>query len=133
MVCQSDNLKILIADDSARHIEKYATYFKKYFTKVFTAKDGAEAYEIYQEKLPEVILLDINMPKLNGIDLLKKIRETDNKTQVIILSAHSEKKYLLETSHFKITDYLVKPVTREQLKKAIDTALSTLKSQKDKS
>ncbi len=72
------------------------------------------------------MIIDINIPKLNGIELLKKIREDDYTTKAIILSAHTEVNYLLDATGLGLTKYLVKPVTRKELKEALSLVIEEL-------
>ena len=117
---------ILYIEDEQAIRENYTRYLKKYFQNVYEAEDGAEAYKIYQEKKPHILIIDINIPKLNGIDLLKKIRENDHTTKAIILTAHSETTYLLSASELKLTKYLIKPISREELKSSLKLVIQEL-------
>lgn len=118
--------KILFIEDENNIRNNYVQYLNLYFDEVFQASDGLEAYEIYKEKEPHIMIIDINLPKLSGIDLLKSIREKDSKTEVIILSAHSEKEIIQELESLSISTYLVKPVNRKDLKSALSLVTSQL-------
>ena len=118
---------ILFIEDEKAIRDNYVEFLKRYFRNVYEAEDGEEAYEIYREKAPDILIVDVNIPKLNGIDLLKKIRKQDHRTKAIILTAHSDTSYLLEAVGLKLTRYLVKPVTRAQLKDALNLVLEELK------
>jgi DNA-binding response OmpR family regulator len=118
---------ILFIEDEKAIRDNYVEFLKRYFKNVYEAEDGEEAYKIYIEKAPDILIVDINIPKLNGIDLLKKIRQKDHRTKAIMLTAHSDTSYLLEAVGLKLTRYLVKPVTRAQLKEALNSVLEELK------
>ncbi|WP_428025143.1 response regulator transcription factor [Arcobacter sp.] len=117
---------ILFIEDEDDIRKKYITYFQKWFKEVYEAKDGEEAYKIYKEKKPHILIIDINLPKLNGLELLKKIREKDHTTKAIMLTAHSDTHYLLSATELKLTKYLVKPITRVELKEALNLAMEEL-------
>jgi DNA-binding response OmpR family regulator len=117
---------VLFIEDEKAIKENYVRYLKRYFSNVYEAENGEEAYKIYKEKKPHILIIDINIPKLNGIELLKKIREEDHTTKAIMLTAHSDTSYLLEASSLKLTKYLVKPISREELKNALKLVLSEL-------
>lgn len=110
---------ILFIEDEKAIRDNYVQFLKRYFRNVYEAGDGEEAYKIYREKKPQILIVDINIPKLNGIDLLKKIREFDHTTKAIMLTAHSDINFLLEATSLKLTKYLVKPATRAELKEAL--------------
>ena len=118
---------ILFIEDEKAIRDNYVEFLKRYFRNVYEAEDGEEAYKIYKEKKPDILIVDINIPKLNGIELLKKIREEDQKTKAIMLTAHSDTSYLLDAVGLKLTKYLVKPVTRAQLKEALNLVFEELK------
>ena len=120
------SFKILFVEDEQALRENYVTYLKRYFIDVYEAEDGEEAYEIYKEKKPHILIVDINIPKMNGIDLLKKIREEDHTTKAIILSAHSDVSYLLKATELKLTKYLVKPISRQEIKEALELVVQEL-------
>ena len=111
--------KILFVEDEKAIRENYITYLKTFFAEVFEAEDGEKAYELYKLKKPDIMIIDINIPKLNGLDLLERIRENDYSTKAIMLTAHSDKSFLLKAVGLKLTRYLVKPVSRKDLKEAL--------------
>ena len=86
------------------------------------ASTGLEALEIYKKHKPNILLLDINMPGLNGLELTKQIREQDKLTRIIILTAHLEQDKLLFAAELNLTKYLPKPISRLQLKEALNEA-----------
>jgi len=118
--------KLLFIEDEQALRENYVTYLKRHFIEVYEAEDGEEAYKIYNEKKPHILIVDINIPKMNGIDLLKKIRQTDHTTKAIILTAHSDVKYLLQATELKLTKYLIKPISRQELNDALNSVIKEL-------
>lgn len=121
-----ENLSILIAEDEA-HIRKgLVEMLELYFERVFEASDGVEAYQIYQEEYPQIILTDIDMPKLNGLDLVKKIRATDNQTKIILLSAHSKVKYFQEAIPLGLVSYLIKPISSRELRAILQQTIQEI-------
>ena len=123
---EKKKFSVLYAEDEAPIREKYSQFLKRFCTDVYEAGDGEEAYKIYKEKRPDIMLVDINMPKLNGLDLVAKIREDDHNTKVIMLTAHSDTEYLLNATNLKLTRYLIKPVNREDLTAALNLAIEEL-------
>ncbi|MCX6051989.1 MAG: response regulator transcription factor [Campylobacterales bacterium] len=111
---------ILFVEDEKAIRANYVKYLQRYFKNVYEAEDGERAYEIYKAKKPHIMIIDINLPKLNGIDLLKKIREKDHSTKVLMLTSHTDTGYLLDAASLQLTKYLVKPISREDLKNALN-------------
>jgi len=118
--------KILFIEDEESIRKNYIVYLKMLFKEVYEAEDGLKGYELYKEKKPEIIIIDINIPKLNGIELIKKIRKKDHNVKVIILTAHTDKSFLIEATSLKLTKYLVKPVSRKSLKEALELVVEEL-------
>ena len=82
--------KLLLIDDNEDTQITLKMLLEDYFSEIFLAFDGEEGLEIYKTHKPEVIITDIYMPKLNGIELCKKIKEIDTNQTIILVSAHSE-------------------------------------------
>ena len=123
-----NSYSVLFVEDEKAIRENYVTYLQRHFENVYEAEDGEIAYKIYKEKKPQLMIVDINIPKLNGLDLVKKIRENDRTTKIIILTAHTDVEYLLSATELMLTKYLVKPITRLELKEALQLALEDLVS-----
>ncbi len=122
------DISVLYVEDEDQIRKKYVQYLKRFCSDIYEASDGEEAYEIYKEKRPNIILADINLPKLSGLNLVAKIRENDHNTKVIMLTAHSNVEYLMKATNLKLTSYLLKPVSRTDLKNALQSAIDELKN-----
>jgi len=116
---QIEDISILIAEDEEELREYLSEYLQIFFKNVFVAKCGEEAYSLYKEKHPDIILTDINMPNLDGLNLISKIRENDTNTKIIIMSAHSEQEKLLRAIELNLITYLIKPIKTDILKKVL--------------
>ena len=118
---------VLYAEDDQVIRENYTLALKKYFRKVYTAKDGKEALTLYYEKKPDVVLLDINMPYIDGLDVAKSIRTMDNHTPIMILTAYSESEKLLKAIPLGLVDYLIKPVKDDIFQNAMHKIVEQIK------
>ncbi|MCP4969630.1 MAG: response regulator [Arcobacter sp.] len=123
-----DSYSILFAEDDVNVRKNYKIYLENYFGKIYEANDGYEALNIYKNYKPDVLLLDITMDKLSGLDLIKKVRKYDNDTPIIILSAHSDKEYLFQAVKLNLVDYLVKPISRNDFRSIIESTIYNLDS-----
>lgn len=83
------------------------------------ASDGVECLKLLEKNIPQVLLLDINMPNMNGLEVLEKIKEQKIDTKVIILTVHNEIEYLLKAVEIGIDGYMLKDSDSNELKKAI--------------
>lgn len=120
-------LNILYVEDDLHVREALEDALKKIFKNAYIAVDGHDAIEQYNELREkkvrvDVIVSDINMPKINGIKLLEYIREVDSAIPFIFTSAHSEVDYLLRAIELDATDYLLKPIDLPVLMDKINKA-----------
>lgn len=128
MNCKKSTYSILFIEDDLVALQNYSLALQECFKNVYQAKDGLIAYEIYKEKKPDIMIIDVDIPKLNGIELLKKIRKTDQNTKAILFTSYSDKNTLLTASTLKLTQYLIKPVARKALFSALDLAIEEIQS-----
>jgi len=113
-----DKLKdktILYIDDEDFIRSNAVEYLNFYCDNVYEAKDGVDGLEAYRKYKPDIIITDINMPKLNGLDMVKIIREDDLKTKIIVATAFLETSYLLQAVELGLIKYLIKPITEDKL------------------
>lgn len=122
------NLKILYVEDDELIRENTYEILTRKCDNVICAKDGEEGLELYQQLEPDIIITDIQMPKLDGLSMVKKIRETDIDTKVIITTAYSDQKYLLKAVDMQLIKYVAKPLTWEKISNALTTALKFIRS-----
>ena len=96
------------------------------------AENGLDALELVHEKNPELMICDIRMPKMNGLEMLKKLREEKNPVQVIFLTAYSEFSYAREALKLYSFDYLLKPFEDGELESAILRAKERIETDREK-
>ncbi len=116
MESRINDISLLVAEDEKELLEYISEYLHLFFVKVYSAQNGEEAYKIYKDKKPDIIITDINMPSLDGLSLISKIREEDKETRIVIMSAHSEEEKLLKAVELHLETYLIKPINVEKLK-----------------
>lgn len=118
--------RILIVDDEIAIVDVLKTFLEDKDHKVFTAYDGQEALEVTKRERPHVILLDIYLPKMDGIEVLKAIRQFDESIGVMMITAFREEdvaKHALELGAF---DYINKPFDFDYLERALETKLQLM-------
>lgn len=108
-------LKILIVEDEKRLAQLLKEAINDSFYKVVIAKDGTEGLKKYKSFKPDIIITDIMMPKLDGLDMTIKIKEIDSNIPIIILSAHSDKEKLLKAIDVGINKYFIKPFDPDEV------------------
>ena len=120
------NMTLLYAEDDQQSRKNYAFVLEEYFSKVYLAEDGREALALYDEKKPDVLLLDISMPFINGLDVAKKVREKNKNIPIIMLTAHIEQEKLLTAIPLGLSKYIVKPIDNNTLIKTMLEAISDI-------
>lgn len=122
-------IKLLIVDDE-KIIREGLTNTIKWddlgIQLIGAAKNGEEALMLCEKHHPSIVLTDVRMPKMNGLELMKKIKESMPFIKVIILSGHDEFSYAKEAIKYGAVDYLVKPVIAHELEKVIRDVIDQL-------
>ena len=120
--------KILVVDDDKDIVETIRGRLVREGYEVFAAFDGEEALVKAKETLPDVIILDLMMPKLNGFEVLKEIRVVlkDKWIPVIIVSAQTELETLKTCYGLEADHYLIKPCDMEHILHGIETMISLI-------
>jgi DNA-binding response OmpR family regulator len=106
---------ILLAEDESNVRESFKKVLLLYVDKVFTAGDGEEAYQLYMQQNPDIVITDIKMPKLSGLELIKKIREKNSSIPIVVTSAYANQDLLLESIKLSLVEYIVKPIKESAL------------------
>lgn len=111
-------MKILIVDDSLVAQKSTTNHLNKVFhdIHIITAIDGEEGLLLYQKHRPELIFLDLLMPKIDGQEVLKTIRSKDQETMVVVLTANIQSEVRKEMEQLGILSFINKPFTQEKAK-----------------
>jgi len=110
----------LYVEDELDVLENISELLKNYFKTFYTASDGERGYELVVEQEIDLLLVDIGLPKMNGIELIKKIRESDKNIEIVVISAYTETDYFLECIECQIDKYIIKPFTSRKIKALLE-------------
>src|SRR5271169_4273119 len=89
---------------------------------VAEAEDGETALALVKEKKPDILMIDIRMPFLNGLELIEKINEVSRDCIIIVVTGHDEFEYAQRALHLKVFEYVLKPVPRDVLANVLTRA-----------
>jgi signal transduction histidine kinase len=121
----SEKIKVLIAEDDYLIAEEVVRIVKKIgFHIVGVAPNGIKAVDLAQKQKPDIVLMDIKMPRLDGIEAARRISEADDSIAIILLTAHESRDLIEKASETGIAAYLTKPPKAEEIERAVHIALS---------
>ena len=118
-------INVMLADDHVliREGIKQLLEFDGSMKVIAEASDGIECLEKLKNVKPDILLLDINMPNMNGIDVLKELKEKNDPLKVLILTVHSEVEYLVKAVDIGANGYILKDSGSAELKQAINAVI----------
>lgn len=122
------SLRLLYAEDEDGIRKPMANTLSYYLKEVIEARNGEEGLSLYDEQRPDIILTDLRMPVKDGLYMVKEIRKTDKKTPILMITAHTDKEYLLSAIELKIEKYLIKPVALDELLSALRLCIEEIES-----
>jgi len=120
-------LSLLYVEDEDCIRENAVLFLEDVFETIYEADNAFSALEIYHDKKPDIIITDISMPKMSGLQMCEKIRKVDSKTPIIITTAHTNTEYLLKAVELQLVKYLIKPIEEDKLMQAIERCFNKLK------
>jgi len=129
MYNQFKTTTILLAEDEKKLALAMKTAIGEYFHKFIVTHDGKEALEAYKKYMPHIVITDILMPKLTGLELMKELRKVNSDIPIIILSAHSDSDKLLKAIDLGVTKYFIKPVDPDELLEYISVLIPKIKQE----
>lgn len=127
--------KVLIVDDEAIEREGIRLLIEQNhseFSCIMEAENGYEAIDIYRDNKPDLVIMDIGMPGINGIDTIRELRKMGGMAKYIILTAHSQFKYAQEAIRIGVTDFLIKPTNLKHFKTLLDRIGEELASERQR-
>lgn len=121
---------ILYIEDDEITRKNFSQFLKSQCKMLYTASDGLEGFELYKKHEPDIVITDIEMPVLSGLEMARKIREISSSTQIIIISAYKKPQYLLDAVNLQLVQYLIKPISLEKITQVLEFASQFLRSKK---
>ena len=123
-------LDVLYVEDDNASREQINEIFQLLFHHVDTAVDGEDAFNKYKTHKYDIVITDINMPKMNGIQLIEQIKSINPTQNIIIISAHNNTQYLLSAINLGVDNFIIKPVQMQQLNYVLTKTAKIIHAQK---
>ncbi len=131
IITYTSSLKLLYVEDNPASREATSMILEELFDNVLVAHDGLDGLEMFKNSEVDLIITDINMPRLNGIDMIKEIRKTDNDIPILVLSAHNESSFFMQSIKLGVDGYLLKPIKIEQFLDMLKKVAQKIKLQEE--
>lgn len=117
---QRYNISVLFVDDNETIRQLYRRILEKHVNNLYIAENGSHGLELYQKYKPDLVITDMVMPVMNGLEMVKEIKKIAPEAKFVVMSAYSEKDSFVESIHLGIDGYLMKPVEAKKLLSLID-------------
>lgn len=109
------SMHILVVEDDRFAREQLSLLLSRFAARLSTAADGAQGLDVFKYERPDIVVTDINMPRLDGLDMAQAIKAMDPSTPVILVTAHSDTRFFLRSIDIGIDGYVVKPIDADNL------------------
>lgn len=117
---QRYNISVLFVDDNETIRQLYRRILEKHVNHLYIAENGSHGLELYQKHKPDLVITDMVMPVMNGLEMVKEIKKFAPDARFVVMSAYSEKDSFIESIHLGVDGYLMKPVEAKKLLSLID-------------
>jgi len=118
--------KVLVIDDEQPTLKMFTLLLQAYGYEVLTAENGQEGLDLFKAERPSLVLTDIKMPIMDGIEVLKEIKKVDAHAEVIVITGHGDMDLAIQALNLDATDFINKPLQREALEQALSRAAERL-------
>lgn len=126
-----NKLKILLVDDDRNVRSSLSDMLKELSKDVLEAEDGVSAWKKYSLHQPDIMIVDIQMPKENGLEFIKKVREVDCDTPIVILSAFSEIEFFKQAIPLRLEEYIAKPISFKAIMNILEKCVDNYRKKID--
>ncbi|HHV15543.1 MAG TPA: response regulator [Gelria sp.] len=119
----AQGISVLYVEDDQELRQNTARLLESFFTVVHTAENGFEGLKVFRKSSYDLIITDINMPFMNGVNMVREIKKENPRQIIIVISAHDEARYLLELINLGVEHFVLKPLDLSLFLTVIDKAV----------
>lgn len=127
---ETKKMTAMVVEDEAVANELLSSTFKNFFREVTSAFNGKEALELFKEKRPDIVFVDIIMPEIDGIELARKIREINPQQMVVVISASNDIQKISETIEIGVNSFIQKPIDTKKIIELLQNVTNLVKKKK---
>lgn len=125
------NVRLLYVEDDEMTSEEISFFLKKYVKELYIAKNGFEGIELFSKYKPDMVITDIQMPKMNGLEMSEKIIEISPDVPIALTTAYSDSNYIMKAIELGIDKYIVKPINMQEILAVIHKSLNLESKKQD--
>jgi len=114
------NISVLFVDDNESIRRLYQRLLEKHVNHFYIARNGHHGLQLYRENKPDLVITDINMPVMDGLEMVREIKNIDPNAKIVVMSAYNVKENFIESINLGVDGYLMKPVEAKKLLSLID-------------
>lgn len=127
------DITILYVEDEASVRENIVEILNRKYARIYVAENGEKGLELFKKFQPDLVISDIKMPVMNGLEMSEKIKSIKNNIQIILTTAHSDTEYYAKSIGIGINHYILKPIEKDKLIASIEKCISYIKIEKQQS
>lgn len=124
--------KILVIDDEKATLKMFRLFLDVYGFDIYTAESGEEGLDVFDREKPDIVLTDIKMPGMDGIEVLQQIKKRSPATEVIVITGHGDMDLAIQALNLDAADFINKPIQRQSLEQGLSRARERLKLAKSR-
>jgi two-component system, cell cycle response regulator len=128
---QYPDIKVLYVEDEIFSREKLLRVLNRRFANVHVAIDGVEGFQLYQKYQPDLIITDIKMNQMSGLEMIRKIRETNDKAQIIVTTAHDDNDFFIQSIENSVNHFILKPIDLDSFLLSIHKSIYQIQLEKE--
>ena len=117
---------VLLVEDEEALRKSFSKVLRLWVKGVIEASDGEEALQLYEKHHPNIIITDIKMPTMNGLELIQAIRPANKTIPIVVTSAYADQSFLLESIKLSLVEYLIKPIQESDLMRVLNNCAKIL-------
>jgi len=127
---ETKKMTAMVVEDEAVANELLSSTFKNFFKEVTSAFNGKEALELFKQKKPDIVFVDIIMPEMDGIELARKMREINPQQMVVVISASNDIQKISQTIEIGVNSFIQKPIDTKKIIELLQNVTSLVKKKK---
>lgn len=123
---KAENFRVLYVEDEQILREEITSFLSKIFTKLDSAENGEIGLKKYTQNRYDIVITDIMMPKMDGLEMISKIKEIDEQQEIVVVSAYTDPQYFMRAIELGVTGYIIKPIDFYQIVKVLGCSVDKL-------